>query len=121
MTTTPIPERLETVAWSDPRYLTESLVTRASAESALRALQGQLSAARAECERLRAVMCEALTWVQAAHRDKPFNDPDICGEMVSVRVTGLAMLAEEVRPGCRAAAMQAWFEAARTSQGTPTP
>lgn len=54
-----------------------------------------------ENERLKAVITEALGYVQGWDRHKPFENPDLMGEMVSIRLTGLCLLAEIVRPGCR--------------------
>lgn len=64
-------------------------------------LREKVAALEAENAKLRATVEEALTWVQIADRHKPFEAPDMNGEMVSIRLTGLCMLAEIVKPGCR--------------------
>ena len=54
-----------------------------------------------EQEKFRKIAEAVLGWVHAGDRDKPFNDADFVGEMVRIRLTGLTLLAEIVRPGCR--------------------
>lgn len=53
---------------------------------------------------LKRAIAYALTNVNGWDRHKPFENSDMCGEMVSIRLTGLCRLAEIVRPGCRAVA-----------------
>ena len=64
-------------------------------------LREKVISLEAENATLKATVKEALTWVQVMDGHKPFEAPDMCGEMVSIRLTGLCMLAEIVRPGCR--------------------
>lgn len=64
-------------------------------------LREKVNTLEAENAALKATIKEALTWVQVMDRHKPFDAPDLIGEMVSIRLTGLCMLAEIVQPGCR--------------------
>ena len=64
-------------------------------------LREKVAALEIENATLKATVKEALTWVQALDWHKPFEAPDMCGEMVSIRLTGLCLLAEIVQPGCR--------------------
>lgn len=64
-------------------------------------LREKVVALEAENAKLKAMVEEALTWVQIEDRHKPFEAPDMTGEMVSIRLTGLCILAEIVKPGCR--------------------
>lgn len=55
----------------------------------------------AENKRFKLSIANALTYVQAWDRHKPFENPDMFGEMVSIRLSGLCLLAEIIQPGCR--------------------
>lgn len=68
-------------------------------------------AAADEILRLRAAAESCLGFVHAADRDRAFNDIDITGDMVSVRLSGLCALAEALQPGCRQAAVDKWVAA----------
>lgn len=63
-----------------------------------------------EQEKFRKIAEAVLGWVYAGDRDKPFNDADFVGEMVRIRLTGLTLLAEIVRPGCREEARKKFTE-----------
>lgn len=54
-----------------------------------------------ENKRMKLAIAEAMTNVQGWDRHKPFENPDMCGEMVSIRLSGLCNLAEIIQPGCR--------------------
>jgi hypothetical protein len=64
----------------------------------------------AERDQLRAAMRICLTNVQAADRDKPFSDPDMWGEMVSIRLTGLVALVNALEPNARESVLQAFID-----------
>lgn len=57
-----------------------------------------------ENKQLKKSIAYALTNVNGWDQHKPFENSDMCGEMVSIRLTGLCTLAEIIRPGCRAIA-----------------
>lgn len=54
-----------------------------------------------EITRLRDAASFCLSFVQAKDRDRPRNDPDITGDMVLVRLSGLCALVEALQPGAR--------------------
>jgi hypothetical protein len=56
---------------------------------------------RNENKTMRDAIAFALSHVGLGHQDRPFTDPDLNGDMVPIRLTGLCHLAEIMKPGCR--------------------
>lgn len=54
---------------------------------------------------------DVLSWVYHADRNKPYDDPDLYGEVVRIRLTGLCSLANLARPGCREKAIERFLAA----------
>lgn len=55
----------------------------------------------------------ALDFVAIGDRHKPYSDPDLFGEMIHIRLSGLCELAEFVQPGCRQAAQDSFGRTAK--------
>ena len=87
--------------------------------SEIAAATARESAIIAERDQLRAAIEVCLSFVHADDRSKPSTDPDLCGEIVRVRLSGLCALAEAVTPGIRLAAHQAFV--ARTLDALSAP
>ena len=83
------------------------------------ALHVNAQAVRVERDALRAAIEVCLSFVHADDRSKPSTDPDLCGEIVRVRLSGLCALAEAVTPGIRLAEHQAFV--ARTLDALSAP
>ncbi len=95
------PERL--IAWLRAKYARHH--EREDVEAAR--LIDRLMELEAEKMALRGAIAGALSFTGERHR--AFTDPDIMGEMVSIRLSGLCLLAEALEPGCRKRALARWL------------
>lgn len=76
-------------------------------------LTAKVGQQHAEIEALNVAIETALDWVEVNSRDKPYTDPDLCGEMVKIRLSGLCALATAIGKRDQQALADEWIRKAQ--------